>query len=155
MKRYSSDKLGEISVPADGAEDLSAKQELALRALISHPTLKDAAAAAGISESTLWRYKQDPQFSRRLREARREAVGHAVQCLQPVAGDAVTFLHNLILNKEAPAAPRVTAARIVLDYSIRAVELDELRQQIEDLTEFIRVKQEQDARDAVLKEYQR
>lgn len=153
MKRYSSDKLGEISVPADGAEDLSAKQELALCAVISHPTLQDAAAAAGISETTLWRYKQDPEFSRRLREARREAVDHAVLRLQRnCSNDAVTVLHELMLKEDAPASSRITAARIVLDYSMRAVEIDELRRQVEELGDFIRRKYDEEARDAAFGE---
>jgi hypothetical protein len=143
-----------ITAEAEGAGALSAKQELALQAVISHPTLKDAAGAAGVSEATLWRYRQDPEFSRRLREARREAVDHTVLRLQRVSPDAVTVLHDLMMKEDAPAAARITAARTVLDYSIRAVEIDELRRQVEDLAEFVRVKQEQDARDAVLKEYE-
>jgi hypothetical protein len=143
-----------ITAEAEGAGALSAKQELALQAVISHPTLKDAAGAAGVSEATLWRYRQDPEFSRRLREARREAVDHTVLRLQRVSPDAVTVLHDLMMKEDAPAAVRITAARTVLDYSIRAVEIDELRRQVEDLAEFVRVKQEQDARDAVLKEYE-
>jgi hypothetical protein len=133
---------------------LPAKQELALRAVISHPTLKDAAHAAGVSETTLWRYMQDAQFSRRLRDARREAVNHAVVRLQGASSAAVTVLHDLMMKADAPAAARITAARIILDYSIRVVEIDELRRQVEELGEFIRVKQEQDARDAALKEYE-
>jgi hypothetical protein len=154
MKRNNSDNSGEVSVQPDGAGDLSAKQELALRAIISHPTLKDAAAAAGVSETTLWRYKQDPKFSRRLREVRREAVEQTRLCIEQGAGDAVTVLHDLMMNQETPAAARVSAVKTFLDYSMRGVEMDELRQQVEDLAEFIRVKQEQDARNALLKEYE-
>src|ERR1044071_10441620 len=73
---------------------LSAKQELALQAVISHPTLKEAALAAGIGETTLWRYMQDEEFSRRLREARREAVNHAVTRLQEASSEAVTVLRD-------------------------------------------------------------
>ena len=154
MKIINSPNSDGITAEAEGAGDLSAKQELALQAVISHPTLKEAAGAAGVSEATLWRYKQDPEFSRRLREARREAVDHAVLRLQRSSNDAVTVLHDLMMKDDAPAAARISAARTVLDYSIRAVEMDELRQQVEELGEFIRVKQEQDARDAVLKEYE-
>lgn len=154
MKRINSDNSGESPVQTDGAGDLSAKQELALRAVLSQPTLKDAAAAAGVSEATLWRYKQDPVFSRRLREARRQAVDHTALLIQGWSGDAAAVLHDVMMDRETPAAVRVSASRAMLDYLFRAVEMDELRQQLDDLAEFVRVKQEQDARDAVLKEYE-
>jgi hypothetical protein len=152
MKRINSDNLGDISAQTDEAEGLSAKQELALRAVISHPTLKDAAAAVDISETTLWRYKQDPEFSRRLRDARREAVDHAVLRLQRGSNDAVTVLHELMLKEDAPASARITAARTVLEYSVRAAEIDELRGRVEELGEFIRSRYDEEARDAALGE---
>jgi hypothetical protein len=126
---------------------LSAKQELALQAVISHPSLKEAALAAGISETTLWRYMQDEEFSRRLRLARRDAVNHAVTRLQRASCDAVTVLQDLMMKEDAPPAARITAARTVLDYSMRAVEQDELRAQIDELERFILRKQEEDALD--------
>src|SRR5689334_93199 len=119
MKNDNSDNPDDLSVQTDEAEELSAKQELALHAVISHPTSKAAADAAGISEVTLWRYKRDPKFLRRLREARREAVDHAVLRLQRTAGDAVTVLHDLMMSREAPAAARISAARTFLEYSMR------------------------------------
>jgi hypothetical protein len=134
------------NIEPEDCGSLPAKQELALRAVISHPTLKDAAHAAGVSETTLWRYMQDAEFSRRLREARREAVNHAVIRLQRASGDAVTVLGDIMTNDSAPASARITAARAVLDYSMRAVETDELRARIEELEEFVRAKQEEDAR---------
>jgi hypothetical protein len=145
-------KIDEIT--PDSVDDISlpAKQELALQAVISHPTLKEAALAAGVSESTLWRYMQDEQFSRKLREARREAVNHAVIRLQRASGDAVTVLRDLMMKEDAPASARITAARTVLDYSIRVVEMDELRTRVEELEEFIRAKQEEDALDKALAE---
>lgn len=133
--------------PEDSAS-LPAKQELALRAVISHPTLKDAAQAAGVSETTLWRYMQDGEFSRRLREARREAVNHAVLRLQKASSDAVTVLRDIMMKESAPAPARITAARAVLDYSMRAVETDELRVRIEELEEAVMAKQEEEARGA-------
>lgn len=130
---------------------LPPKQELALQAVISHPTLKEAAAAAGVSETTLWRYMQDPNFSNRLREARREAVGHAVTRLQRASSDAVSALQHLMMKDDAPAAARITAARTILDYSFRAVEVDELKARIDQLEEFIKIKQEDYALDEAIR----
>lgn len=137
---------------AEDAGALPAKQELALRAIISHPTLKEAALASGVSETTLWRYMQDAAFSRRLREVRRDAVNHAVIRLQRASSDAVTVLRDLMMKDDAPASARITAARTVLDYSIRVVEMDDLRGRIEELEDFIKVKQEEYAFDQAMDE---
>lgn len=140
------------NIEPEDCGSLPAKQELALRAVISRPTLKEAAQAAGVSETTLWRYMQDDEFSRRLREARREAVNHAVIRLQRASSDAVTVLGDIMMSESAPASARITAARAVLDYSMRAVETDDLKARIEELEEFVRAKQEEDTRDAALAE---
>lgn len=132
---------GEITQEETGA--LPAKQELALQAVISQPTLKEAALAAGVSETTLWRYMQDEAFARRLREARRDAVTHAVIRLQRASSDAVTVLRDLMMKEDVPPSARIAAARTVLDYSIRAVEIDELRRRIEEFEAFIKMKQEE------------
>ena len=136
----------------DLPESLPQKQELALRAVISHPTLKEAALAAGISETTLWRYMQDDAFSRRLREARKEAVDHAVIRLQKAASEAVTVLRDLMMKDDAPASARISAARTVLDYTFHTVEVDDLRSRIDSLEDFIKTKQEEDKIDASLKD---
>lgn len=136
-------------VPQEGgaAGILPPKQELALQAVISHPTLKEAAQAAGISETTLWRYMQDEEFSRRLKEARREAFDHAATRLQRASGDAVTVLSDLMRKEDAPAAARISAARTFLDYAFRAAEQAELKARITELEQFILRKQEEDALD--------
>jgi hypothetical protein len=137
-----SDEVGE---EVEGS--LPAKQEAALSAVLSHPTLKEAALAAGISESTLWRYMQDAEFSRRLREARRDSVTHAVTRLQKASSEAVTALLDLMTKQDTPAATRLSAIRTILDYSLKAVEQDDLRARLEELEQFIIRKQEEDALD--------
>jgi hypothetical protein len=137
---------------AEGAQEgaLPGKQEQALLAVISHATLKEAATSAGVSETTLWRYMQDEAFAKRLREARRDAVSHAVIRLQRASADAVTVLQDIMTKEDAPASARITAARAVIDYAVRAVEIDELKSRINDLEEFIRHKQAEDALDVAI-----
>lgn len=126
---------------------LSPRQELALQALLTHPTQKEAAAAAGVSDTALWRYMKDEEFSRRLREARHQAVGHAAARLQGGAGEAVAVLRDLMTKEDAPPAARIAAARTVIDYSFRVIETDDLKARVNELEQFILRKQEEDALD--------
>jgi hypothetical protein len=151
MKRSESKNANEITPDSEAFSELSAKQELALRALISHPTMKEAALAAGIGETTLWRYQQDESFARRLREARREVFSHATLRLQHACGDAVKALSEIVNNPEAGAGARVTAARVVLDQSLRAIEQDDLRARLDEMERFILRKQEEEALDRASK----
>ena len=138
----------EITLEPEEAGALPAKQELALRAVMSHPTLKEAARAAGVSDTTLWRYMQDEAFSRKLREARREAVDHTFAHLQAASGDAVTVLRDMMTKEDTPASARISAARTVLEYAARFAEADALRARIEELEEFIGDKYDEEAREA-------
>ncbi len=124
---------------------LPEKQEAALLALLSHKTLKEAALSAGVSLPTLWRYLRDPVFSLRYREARRELVECAMVRLQNDAEHAAKVLRDVADDKTAPASARVTAARTIIELSVKSVELGDLQQRLASLEEYVTKKAEQDA----------
>lgn len=55
------------------------KQEDAIAALLTQPTLAEAARQTGVGEKTLRRWQQDPSFQSAYREARRTTFGRAQQ----------------------------------------------------------------------------
>jgi hypothetical protein len=114
-------------------EKLTRKQEVAIAALLTAPTIADAADTASISEPTLWRWLQREDFQTAYRQARREAVSQAVAYLQRVAGEAVDTLRAVMQDAQKPASARVSAARAVLDLAIRGVELEDLEARIQTL----------------------
>lgn len=105
----------------------------AIAALLTAPTIAEAAAAVGVHEQTLWRWLQDPEFQSRYREAKREAVSQAVARLQQVSGEAVDTLRGIMVDTEAKDAARVTAAKAVLEMAFKAVEAEDLVSRIEAL----------------------
>ncbi len=110
---------------------LTRKQEAAIVALLSHDKLKDAAAAIGLSEVTLWRYMQDAAFIAHYRAARRQAVEQATARLQRMMGGAVDALERN-LSCENPAV-EIRAAQLVIEQSIKGVELIDLQERLERL----------------------
>jgi len=118
---------------AGHGEKRSRKEDLALAALISEPTLGEAAKKAGIGEVTLWRWMQDPVFQDKYRTARRQAVSQAITQLQKISSEAVKTLREVMNDKETPPASRVTAAKAVLEMAIKAVEVEDLAVRIEAL----------------------
>lgn len=109
------------------------KQQQAIAALIQAPSIREAARAVGVSEATLFRWLQVPAFRATYREARRRVVEQAIARLQRASSEAVEVLRAIMTDPEKPSSARVTAARTVLDYALRAVELDNLAARIEAL----------------------
>ena len=107
------------------------REDAALAALLSERTIAEAATKAGIGESTLLRWLADPSFKSRYRAARGAVVESAIGRLQQGVTDAVdTLTRNLTCG--IPAS-EIAAAKAMIDYSIKAVELVDLAERVEAL----------------------
>ncbi len=94
---------------------------------------------------TLWRYLRDPVFTLHYREARRELVECAMVRLQNDAEHAAKVLRDVADDRDAPAGARVTAARTIIELSVKSVELGDLQQRLVALEEYVTKKADQDA----------
>jgi hypothetical protein len=122
--------------------ELSTKQQKALDCLLVSPTHEAAATSAGITTVTLWRYLKDETFRDAFRDARREAVSLAVSQLQRASNQAVDTLLNVANDADAAPGARVSAAKTILEMSLKGVELEDLAARIEFLEGVIETKPE-------------
>ena len=111
----------------------NAKIEKALLAVLTHPTLTGAAKAIGISETTLYRMMQEPDFVDAYAQARRDAMQQAVGSLQQAAGKATETLLAVMQAEDSPATARISAARSVLEYAFKGSELLDMETRIQAL----------------------
>ena len=118
-------------------KSLSKRRMEAIVALLSHHTVREAAQAVGIGETTLYRWLQEPVFQDAYREAKFEVVQQALSQLQQACGEAAGVLREIMKDTKVSPHTRVTAARVILETSIKAVELDTLEARIAKLEEFI------------------
>ena len=110
-----------------GISTLSNKQQAALAALVSQPTITLAAAKAKIGERTLYRWMaEDAAFKTEYLKLRRGVVNNAVFQLQKACNDAVATLSGIMVDSTAPTSARVTAAKEVLERSLKFLELEDL-----------------------------
>lgn len=116
-------------------EKLGRKQEQVIAALLRSPTIAGAAEQAGISEATLFRWLQRPDFEAAYRRARQAAVDQAIAQLQQATGQAVATLQEVQADAEAPASSRVTAAKTVLEMAFKLRESEELEARLSALEE--------------------
>ena len=107
------------------------KREFAIAALLEKATIAEAASAIGVSEKTLRRWLQDPDFAAEHRAAQRQAVDLAIARLKQATGEAVATLRRN-LTSGMPSV-EVRAATEILSQTARWQELDELADRVKAL----------------------
>jgi hypothetical protein len=85
-----------MSINVNHHEPLTAKQEKAIAALLSEPTMKSAAQLVKVSEITIIRWLHEDAFKEAYREARREATKQTIARLQQASSEAVDTLCEVI-----------------------------------------------------------
>lgn len=120
-----------------GTGNMTRKKEAAISALLTTNTVQEAAHATGIGERTLWRWLQDETFQEHYRAARREVVSQAVARLQQACTQAVQALAAVINDTESTAAARVSAAKTILEYAFKSVELEEIEVRLSEIEQVV------------------
>src|SRR5690242_11270872 len=78
------------------------KQEKAIQALMTQPTIEKAAQEAQIHPATLYRWMKQAQFQEKWVEARRTVSSVATARLQQAGPAAVSLLFHLMKNENTP-----------------------------------------------------
>ena len=114
---------------------LDRKKQAAISALLTHPSIEKAALAAGVSEKTLWRWLQLPEFSEAYQQARDQVLEQTLSLLHKATGGAVAALvRNL---KCGTPGVEVRAAVAVLDQTFKARELLEMEKRLQYVEEVL------------------
>ena len=112
---------------------MTPRKERALQALLVSRTRAEAAQAAGVSESTLRQYMKDPEFLERYKQAFGEMVADATRQAQQTLSPALSVLREIMEDKSEQAQARITAARSVLEYSLKLCEQTDILEQLREL----------------------
>ncbi|MGA2713749.1 MAG: hypothetical protein ABSG41_11645 [Bryobacteraceae bacterium] len=111
---------------AGHGEKFGRKQEEAIAALLTQPSIEAAAHAVGIGTRTLLRWLQIEEFKTGYRKARREVQSQATARLQQATGAAATTMLKLMVDANVPAAVRLRAAECVFDRAVKGVEIEDI-----------------------------
>ena len=112
---------------------LTPKKERALQALLTQPTKKEAAAAAGISPRTLRDYLADPEFQKEYKKAFRQLVSDATRQAQQALSPAISALRDIVEDDTENSSTRIAAARSLLEYGLRMTEFSDILQELDGL----------------------
>lgn len=115
---------------------MTPNKEKLLAALLTSRSKKEAAAAAGIAERTMRTYFEDPEFCQRYREAFAGVVQDATRRAQQLLEPALSTLQTVMEDEEIPAQARITAAKSIIDYSLKLTEQTDILEQLRELEEW-------------------
>lgn len=122
-------------------DNLSAKQEKFLGYLLGERTLESACAKSNVSPTTAWRWLQTESFRTEYRRLRRGVLENTIMRLQAISLLAIETLERN-LSCESPAA-EIRAAQIILEQSIRGLEIMDLEDRIVHLEDVLAYKENQ------------
>jgi hypothetical protein len=103
---------------------LPMKWRKAVEALLSFPTVGEAATAAGVSRRTLARWLSCPGFLDAYRAGAKTVYGRCLATLSTGATEAAEALRACLLSPRP--ADRIAAARVLLEQTHKARELFDL-----------------------------
>ena len=112
---------------------MTPNKEKLLAALLTSRSKKEAAAAAGIAERTMRTYFEDPEFCQRYREAFAGVIEDATRQAQALLMPALSTLQTVMEDEEIPAQARITAAKSIIDYSLKLTEQADVLEQLREL----------------------
>jgi|HubBroStandDraft_5_1064220.scaffolds.fasta_scaffold19182_7 hypothetical protein len=106
------------------------KMASAVGAVLTAPTLEDAAQAIGIPVSTLRRWRNRPEFTRQLALVQEEILQGIAGTLRSAGLDAARVLRQIVNDPQAKAPARVRAAGLILASLFRNHEHEILEQRM-------------------------
>lgn len=117
---------------------MTARQQKALAALLTAPNKEAAAKAAGVSARTLRDYMAIPEFQDAYKKAFAGLVEDATRQAQRAITPALDTLREIAEDDGEAAQARVSAARSILEYSLKLTEQLDVLERIKALEDTVK-----------------
>ena len=111
----------------------NSKHELLLSALLTNPTVKEAAASVGIPETTAYNWLRRDDFADAYKQRKRQAVAEASDYLQSRISAATRIIDEIMKDAETSPQVRLNAAKAIIDTGYKVIEQAEIIARIEAL----------------------
>jgi hypothetical protein len=110
--------------------ELKRRQRAFVGALLVAPTIKQAAECVGVTERTARRWWTLPEVQAELRRLQEQELSAAARQAVLGMGEALGVLREIVKDRRAPRAHRISAARAVLAVGLRVYELHTLAERV-------------------------
>jgi hypothetical protein len=88
----------------------NSKRELLMAALLVNPTVREAAAAAGVPEATAYNMLREPVFADEYKQRKRQTVTEASDYIISKISAATRVIDEIMVDTGAPPQVRLNAA---------------------------------------------
>lgn len=120
-----------------GNESKELREERYIAALLTNATIKDAAAACGVSERTMHNRLNDPAFRARYDTARLEALRQSSAYLQVIVGEAIQKMYEIMLDPDTAPQIQLNAATAIVRAQQTMTEQTDVLTQLAELKEAV------------------
>jgi len=114
---------------------LSARQIKAITGILGNDSIEDAARKAGVSRSTIYNWLKQDCFIRRIDQERKILFEEGLNALKSATSKAARTLILLLEHKDQKT--RRLAAKEIINFAIKAIELKELEERVSQLEDLI------------------
>jgi hypothetical protein len=114
----------------DPFDNLTPNQVIALVELLGGKPVRTAAKAAGVDPATVHRWLNEPDFRAAQQAGRRQLTQQALSQLQSITETAIGVVKELMTDKGKPASVRLRAAQIVIEATVRWLELEDFESRL-------------------------
>lgn len=128
----------EPSKTDENRRNLTRRQQKALACLLDARSLAEAARRAKCSESTLRLYLRNPTFKEAYQRQLDGLLDDATGRIKKGIGPALDSLRDIAEDPRQPPAPRVAAARGLIEGGLKVLQQVEDRKALEDLERQLR-----------------
>lgn len=97
-----------------------------MQALLTKPTVREAAHVCGVPEQTIYKWLKKPAFKEEYEEQKKRIVEDSANYLQIKLNEATATVLELMHDQEAPSQVRLNAARTVFEYCYKFIEQREV-----------------------------
>lgn len=117
---------------------LTPKQQALIAALLTSPTITDAAKTAKVADSTARRWLRQADFQAEYKEAKRLMFDKSMTGILQATRAAVGTLVRHMNDGETPAGVQVRAAQLVLDQAVQQHQLEDVTARLAELEETVK-----------------
>jgi hypothetical protein len=114
-------------------ENVSAKQNAVIAALLCSGSVLAAAEKVGCSPRTIHRYLNDESFKIAYRQAKSQQLDGAINLLRNSSVEAVEGLKELAKDANTTSSARVSAWCAVMNFALRGDEQENIKEKLAEL----------------------
>jgi hypothetical protein len=101
--------------------------------ILTCSTYEEAAEKAGVSKSTLYRLRREPEFQEVINQVRNSIFQETMHKAQGYCMESLEVLRSIMKDYTATDSSRVSAARTILELGLNSAEQEMIIRKIEEL----------------------